>query len=262
MIRAVEAPRTLRALDVPVGRGSLAPEHAAALRTRRHPRPTQFDYLHLRRLLDDLEVILPVIAPPGGDVLDVFCGSRPYDDLLPSGARAVGLDVTDDYGVADLVTTEFLPFADASFDAVICLQAFHYVAAPAEGVRELRRVLRPGGRVLLTVPHVWEYDRHWPEHRFTGLELVGYFQGWEEVRVKEQGGRGVTWTTQTGLLLETAHERLRRRLGPALAPGFAAATLALNVVGAAVERLEQRYPRGTLTLPPNLLVSARRPTAH
>ena len=54
----------------------------AARRTRRHPRPWQFDYLHLRRLLDDLRPAMARLAEPGGVVLDVFCGSRPYDDLV------------------------------------------------------------------------------------------------------------------------------------------------------------------------------------
>ena len=53
-----------------------------ARRTRRHPRPWQFDYLHLRRLLNDLRPALAHVSEQGGVVLDVFCGSRPYDDLV------------------------------------------------------------------------------------------------------------------------------------------------------------------------------------
>src|SRR3712207_5758410 len=96
-------------------------------RARRHPRRTQFDYLHLKRLVDGLAAALERVGRPGADVLDLFCGSRPYDDLLPDGSRSVGMDVSDAYGVADVVTEEFLPFDDDSFDLVVCTEAFYYV---------------------------------------------------------------------------------------------------------------------------------------
>src|SRR6059058_94132 len=80
-------------------------------RTRRHPRPTQFDYLHVRRLVDDLAAALARVADGAEDVLDLFCGTRPYDDLLPSSARITGLDIPGNpYGVADVVSAQFLPF--------------------------------------------------------------------------------------------------------------------------------------------------------
>jgi SAM-dependent methyltransferase len=230
-------------------------------RTRRHPRPWRSEYLHLRHLLRDLEAALRALDGSVHDVLDVFCGSRPYDDLLPAGARRVGLDVTPRYGVADVVSDEFLPFPDASFDLVLCTQAFYFVPDPPAGVAEFRRVLRPGGTVLLTVPHVWEYDRNGLEHRWTGPSLAALFGGWDEVRVVENGGRAVTWTTVTGRMLSLAEWSLtqRSRLGRAATPPFRAAHLVLNGVGALLEGLERRLAHGSTTLPPNLLLTARRP---
>src|ERR671921_1784807 len=102
-------------------------ELASIRRSRRHPRRTQFDYLHLKKLVDGLEAVLERCGRPGSDVLDVFCGSRPYDDLLPPGSRAVGLDVSDEYGVADVMSAEFLPFDDDSFDLAVSTEAFYYV---------------------------------------------------------------------------------------------------------------------------------------
>ncbi len=254
------SPLRLRAGDVALRRAALPARHAEARRSRRHPRTTQFDYLHLRRLLDDLEDLLPTLAPPGTDVLDVFCGTRPYDDLLAADVRCVGLDVTSDYGVADVVSDEFLPFADASFDAVMCLEALHFVPDPRRAVGELRRVVKPGGKVLITVPLVWEYHRRGLEHRWTGPDLLELFSGWDELRVKEQGGRGVTWATLTGHLAFIAQERLDRRPGlAALAPAFAAGYFAVSAIGALVDRLDRRFPREDLTLPMNLLVAGCRP---
>jgi SAM-dependent methyltransferase len=228
-------------------------------RTRRHPRPWRSEYLHLRRLVDDLEAALTPLDGAVRDVLDVFCGARPYEDLLPRGARCVGLDVTDQYGVADVVTDEFLPFPDASFDLILSTQAFHFVPDPGRAVREFHRVLRPDGRVVITVPHVWEYDRRALEHRYTGPSLAALFAGWHEVRVVENGERVVTWATVTGRMLGIARERIGG--GRAASVPFWAAHLLLNLAATALDRVERRFDRGPITLPVNLLLTARRPDA-
>jgi SAM-dependent methyltransferase len=232
-------------------------------RTRRHPRWSQFDYLHLRYLNSDLERTLRAIEPPPQDVLDVFCGSRPYEDLLPPGARCIGFDIEGNpYGVADVESDEFLPFPDESFDLVTCIQAFQYVPEPRQGVEEIRRVLRPGGTAILTVTHVWEYDRTVLEHRFSGPDLAGLFQGWQDVDVQENGGRIVTWVSVTNLLLRALEQRLPerglQRLGRL---PFGAVYALLNGCGVVLTDLERDHGRGALALPTNLLVSARKPAA-
>lgn len=231
-------------------------------RTRRHPRPTQFDYLHLRHLLRDLEAALVQISSPVRDVLDVYCGSRPYDDLFPAGVRLVGLDVASNpYGVADMTTDDFLPLADASFDLVTCIEAFHYVEDPEHGVQEIRRVLRPGGTVIVTVPFVWEYDRTILEHRYTGPELANLFSGWDGVEVIENGGQAVAWATLSGAMLERARWAIpdARGVGSLARRAFPTAYLALNAFAGLLDALERRRSASTLTLPMNLLVRARRP---
>jgi SAM-dependent methyltransferase len=232
-------------------------------RTRRRPRPTQFDYLHARRLLEDLEDALGKIGDGACDVLDVYCGTRPYDDLLPPQAQITGLDIPGNpYAVADVVSEEFLPFADGSFDLVMCIEAFQYVSDPHAGVTEIGRVLRPGGRAVVAVPFVWEYDRTQFEHRFTGPELMSLFQGWDEVSVVENGGRAVSWSTLTGSLVHMVEWHVTEKLAlrRLLHPGFAALYLMVNAAGLAFDLAERRYARSSLTLPMNLLVTARRPS--
>ena len=232
----------------------------SARSTRRHPRPWQFDYLHVRRLLDDLRPALAQLAAPGGVVLDVFCGSRPYDDLYPPGVKVVGLDVFDHYGVADIVTTEFLPGADAEYDALACIEAFHYVTDPAHGVRELWRVIKPGARVVVSVPVVWEYDRQIVEHRYTSGSLRQLFDGWDSVAVVENGGRAVTWALVTGTLLRAFQEELAGRLPrAAVQSAFALAYLGLNGVGVLLDAVERRRGHPRHVLAPNIMLTARRP---
>jgi SAM-dependent methyltransferase len=231
-------------------------------RTRRHPRRTQFDYLHVRRLVDDLATVLSRVGRGAEDVLDVFCGTRPYDDLLPAGARVLGLDIAGNpYGVADVVSDEFLPFDDASFDLVMCIEGFHYVVEPEHGVAEVARVLRPGGHAVVSVPFVWEYDRSVLENRYTGPALARLFAGWEDVVVVENGGRAISWATLTGLIVSMGEHHVPERfqLRRLAHPAFAALYLGINGLGFLLDRTEQRFAQSSLTLPMNLLLVARRP---
>lgn len=241
----------------------VAAQLEARRRSRCQPRPTQFDYLHLKRLHDDLARCLTRLAPPPSDVLDVFCGSRPYEDLLPAGTRYVGLDVSDEYGSADVVTDEFLPFPDESFDLVLSTQAFHYVPDPVAGLAEIARVLRPGGVVVLTLPHVWEYEHDVLEHRFTGPELEALLADWSDVEVVENGGRAITWATLTGTLLRDAQRTAQRWL-PRGAPVdrlFELAYLAVNALGWCLDRLGGRGAPCQWRMPMNLLAQARKSPA-
>jgi SAM-dependent methyltransferase len=70
-------------------------------------------------------------------VLDLGCGTGRNLPLLPAGTRTVGLDPS----------AEALPFRDAAFDTVLSGLVFCSVPDPRQGLREVRRVLRPDGQV-------------------------------------------------------------------------------------------------------------------
>jgi SAM-dependent methyltransferase len=232
----------------------------AIRRSRRHPRPTQFDYLHLRALVSGLRDAIAAVPGPLEDVLDVWCGSRPYEDLFPPGARYVGLDVEGNpYGVADVVSDTLLPFPDATFDVVACIESFQFIDDPGRAVREFGRVLRPGGSVILTVPFAFEYGAL-PEARYTEHQLRALFVDWDDVEVRENGGRVVAWTTLTASLVAGLEHRIAGgRLGP-LHALFVPAYLSLNGVGLVLARLEARLAARRARLPMDLMVTARRPT--
>ena len=81
-------------------------------------------------------------------VLDVGCGYRPYEPFFaPHASEYVGVDM--DNPAADLQgVVEALPVPDRSFDVVLCTQVLEHTTDPALAVRELARVVAPGGRVL------------------------------------------------------------------------------------------------------------------
>ncbi len=213
----------------------------------------------LRVLAEELSWALDGIERPVTDVLDLFAATQPYRDLLPAHETYVSMDIDEHYGPQDVVSDEFLPFADEAFDLILFTEAFHYVTEPERGVAELRRVLRPGGTLVLTVPLVWEYDRRIVERRYTGPGLAELFEGWDDVWVGEIGGYTVAWATLSGRILRGLSEfgpPLMRRTAGALLP---AASLMLNAIAALLSRAERFWHSGPFTLPMGLILVARRP---
>ena len=98
----------------------------------------------------------------GADVLDI-CSSwvSHYPKSWPKLAKSIvgtGISATElacndqltSFVARDLNNNPALPFADASFDVVTCVVSFDYLTKPREVMAEVARVLRPGGRVVLS----------------------------------------------------------------------------------------------------------------
>ncbi|MBA4356649.1 MAG: class I SAM-dependent methyltransferase [Desulfovibrio sp.] len=105
--------------------------------------------------------VLPVLRRyPGCRLLDVGCGfnHRLLSAVEPHVAEAWGIDRKAPelrQGRLNVVRATLdtgLPFADARFDVVTMLAVLEHLDQPLEVVREVERVLRPGGRLVLTVP--------------------------------------------------------------------------------------------------------------
>lgn len=90
-----------------------------------------------------------------GDVLDVGCGSMPYKRLFPD-AKWTGIDLRP---VGDVVgDVHEMPFDDASFDTVLCVNAFAQFFDPCGAFGEMVRVLRPGGHLLICTYNTHQDD--------------------------------------------------------------------------------------------------------
>jgi ubiquinone/menaquinone biosynthesis C-methylase UbiE len=110
---------------------------------------------------------LHALLPPldGRHVLDAGCGTgRTSAHLADAGAEVVGFDAspemlhrarervpTASFLLADLA--EPLPFDDQSFDVIVASLVIHYLEDWVSPLRELRRVLRPGGAFVLSTHH-------------------------------------------------------------------------------------------------------------
>ena len=160
----------------------------------------------------------------GLEVLDVGCGDRPYEQLLGGASRIVEFDVPGN-AHADLHgSIDALPVEDASFDVVLCLQVLEHVPDPAAAVRELRRVVRPGGRVLASTHGVYPFhpnpDDLWrgPD---SGLERLFRENGdWSSVSVRAGAGTAATVAMLVAHFVDLLCKRARvRSLGRPLIAG-------------------------------------------
>ena len=129
-----------------------------------------------------------------GRLLEVGCGSKPYQSLFRVD-KYVGLDIerksSHERGVADfLYDGNTFPFPDASFDSVLCNQVLEHVFNPDDFLKEIVRVLKPGGKLLLTVPFVWdEHEQPYDYARYSsfGLRALMEKQGLKVLQHKKLG---------------------------------------------------------------------------
>ena len=122
-------------------------------------------------------------APAGARVLDVGCAFGFGTARLKRRYRAVGVDASFSLlhrargpvrGTLALARAERLPFANAAFDAVVCLEVLEHVQAEAPVLDEIRRVLKPRGELVLSVPNLGllaNWDSINVFGRLTGREL-------------------------------------------------------------------------------------------
>ncbi len=157
-----------------------------------HPnlRPWHFQWLAVKDLYTDLRRVLPQLK---GRVLDVGCGEKPYEAWLKQPDSYIGIDIAPGPRVDALIDRgRRWPVEDASIDAVLCTQVLEHVADLDKTLKEVDRVLKPGGRFLVTVPFV--YNEHGAPEDFRRFSVHGLRQllaeGYEIVELKRQGGIG------------------------------------------------------------------------
>ncbi|MAE64452.1 MAG: methylase [Phycisphaeraceae bacterium] len=114
-------------------------------------------YLARRGLFRHVRAIAPGFT---GTVVDIGCGSKPYRPLF-AHARYYGLEVDTpeirDHHRADVLHDgQRLPLDDDSCDGAVSFEVLEHVFDPQSFLAEMRRVLKPGGQLLLTTPFVWD----------------------------------------------------------------------------------------------------------
>lgn len=123
-------------------------------------------------------------VPPGSAVLDI--GSRNGDlrKYLPPGVRYQGIDIAPEFAAPEILIHDIssgIPFPDASFDFVFMIEVLEHTPSPYYTFGEVRRVLRPHGVFIASVPNPYHFK-----------ELI-----WNAFRVPDRQGHIYSWTRQT-----------------------------------------------------------------
>lgn len=127
-----------------------------------------------------------------GKLLDIGCGTKPYQSLFKVD-KYIGLEIDSETkrnnNYADVFYDgEIVPFEDKTFDSILCTQVFEHVFNPNEFLKEINRVTKNGGLLLMTVPFVWdEHEQPYDYARYSsfGLSHILNENGFEIIEHKK-----------------------------------------------------------------------------
>jgi SAM-dependent methyltransferase len=213
-------------------------------RDRLRPRITRGDYVHLAALRRALASAIRQLGEDQAPVLDLFCGTKPYLELLP-WRPTWGLDLDAHFGRADVIGSLPLPFRNDSIGLVWCTQALYLADDPIGVVNEAARVLRPQGHAIISIlSHFWaesDAERHW-----SPADLAMLFAGWEDVRVLPAGGPAAAIGLTGGRALAAVARRW-----PSMEAISVSAIVVMNTVLGALDLLaspRRRWPHGLVLI--------------
>lgn len=129
-----------------------------------------------------------------GKLIDLGCGVMPFRPVLQDWIESYhGLDIfpksTKISLVGDVQQLGMLP--DATYDTAICMEVLEHVPKPWQAASEIGRILKPGGVLILSVPHLSRlHDLPHDYYRYThiGLQYLLTQAGLEIVTIQTKGG--------------------------------------------------------------------------
>lgn len=145
---------------------------------RLNPRMIDSDWLVMRGMAREIRRLAAERGASGAVVIDYGCGNMPYRPLFEAaGCRYLGADFEGTPDIA-IAPDGRIDAADASADLVVSFQVLEHVRDLGRYFAEIRRVLKPGGRLLLSTHGTWLYHPHPEDHRrWTRQGLVAELEG-------------------------------------------------------------------------------------
>ena len=206
----------------------------------------------IRELPEGIERMAAALdRSPGVRVLDFGCADLPYRGLFAADAEYIAADLPGNpQATIEIQPDGRVPVADESVDVVLSTQVLEHVADPGRYLSECRRVLRPGGRLLLSTHGFMVY--HPDPDDFWRWTSAGLRRAVTQAGLEVEGFDGVMGLGASGLQL--FQDSLFWRLPRFVRSGFA---LLVQALIALVDRFEDPLVRRTDALV--FVLVARRP---
>jgi SAM-dependent methyltransferase len=165
------------------------------------------------------ELLRAVKPAPGAEILDAGCGSgRNMVDFARLGT-VTGVEIADasvvrarERGIGEVVQCSIteMPFGEGRFELALCLDVIEHIEDQLGALRELHRVVAPGGTLVVMVP---AYQWLWSEHDVINHHERRYTARTLREPAVQAGWHAVRTTYFNGLLLPVAiaHRRFSRR---------------------------------------------------
>jgi SAM-dependent methyltransferase len=155
-----------------------------------------------------------------GRLMDFGCGSKPYKTLF-NVTEYIGVDYENEghphinEQIDIFYNGREIPFSDQYFDSIICSEVFEHVFNLKDILKELRRVLKPDGHMLITCPFVWnEHEIPYDFARYTRFALVSMLKdsGFEIVEFHKAGNFVTTIFQMIALYFFTVFKGIWRKV--------------------------------------------------
>jgi SAM-dependent methyltransferase len=145
-----------------------------------------------------------------GVLVDIGCGEKPYAELVKGlTVRHIGVDhpgtIHDKSKIDVLATAYETTLPDATADTVLCTSVLEHLERPDQALREMYRILKPGGHLILSVPFLWHlHEAPRDFYRFTtfGLSFLLQDSGFQVVEIQPLAGFIVTFAQELSYFLK------------------------------------------------------------
>ncbi len=120
------------------------------------------------------------ILPYASDLKTLEVGAYGSPSYSKYFSNRIGIDIRQGPGVDIVASAYEMPFKDGEFDIVVCVAVLEHFDDPHRAIAEIYRVLKPGGRIIISVPFLFPiHDAPGDYWRFTKYGLAKMFErGW------------------------------------------------------------------------------------
>lgn len=165
-------------------------------------------YIVRKSIVKALDLSMPQLK---GKLLDIGCGKMPYKEYLLSHSKVetyTALDIETARVYDSNIQPDFtwdgikMPFESQKFDCAFGTEVLEHCPEPEIVLKEIYRVLKPGGVFFFTVPFLWNlHETPHDEYRYTPFALERHLKnaGFKDIKLKATGGWHASMAQMLGL---------------------------------------------------------------